>query len=318
MPTTDEAELQPLLVTTLGRTGSTWVTQLLGGHPSILTYPPFKHEVRVLSYWVDVLLALAEPASYLQSVQAFASLPDWWLGRERIYDEETSDDDLLRWLGREHVEHLTQFCKGRVSDFYARLAATHPNKQPRYFAEKTLPGLGNHLTAVTGLYSGQRELFLVRDFRDMLCSILAYNEKQRYEYFNRNLAASDEEYVRTYLSSDVRLLLEGWRSRSDHAHLIRYEDLVLSPYETLDGVLRYLDLESSDAVISRMLNPELIDVEVRNAAEHRTTSNAARSVERWRDDLPADLVAVCNEVFAEAFEEFGYVGMRTAGEQACM
>ena len=142
MPTTDETELQPLLITTLGRTGSTWVTQLLGGHPAILTYPPFKHEVRVLSYWVDVLLALAEPASYLQSVQAFASLPDWWLGRERIYDEETSDDVLRRMARPGAHRALTRFCKGRISDFYARLATTNPGKEPRYFAEKTLPGLG--------------------------------------------------------------------------------------------------------------------------------------------------------------------------------
>ena len=172
------------------------------------------------------------------------------------------------------------------------------------------------LTAVSGLYSGQRELFLVRDFRDMFCSIAAYNEQRSHQYFNRNLASSDEDYVRHYLASDVRQLLDGWRSRSDYAHLVRYEDLVLNPHETLDGVLRYLGLESGDQIIWRMLNPELVDEEEQYMAEHRTTSMAARSVGRWRDELPIELVAVCDEVFGEAFEEFGYVGMRTADAQA--
>jgi hypothetical protein len=307
MPAADGDDLQPLMITTLGRTGSTWITGILGSHPSILTYPPFQHEVRVASYWVDVLLALSEPASYLQSVQAFASRADWWLGRERIYDEATSDRELLRWLGRDHVEQLVRFCKGRIEEFYVRVAAAQPGKAPEYFAEKTLPGAGKHVTALRGLYRGTREVFLVRDFRDVFCSIVAFNRKRGYDFFNRNLASSDEDYVRNYLGPDVQRLLEAWRRRSEEAHLLRYEDLVVSPYETLNELLEYLNLERSRAIVDRMLPPQSLGVREPSNAEHRTTASAAESVGRWREDLSSEMVAVCNEAFAEALEAFDYL-----------
>src|SRR5947209_3266574 len=39
----------PLLVITLGRTGSTWLMRLLGLHPEIVAYRPFEYEPRVIS-----------------------------------------------------------------------------------------------------------------------------------------------------------------------------------------------------------------------------------------------------------------------------
>lgn len=317
VPLVDASELQPLMITTLGRTGSTWVTQLLGRHPSILTYPPFKHEVRVSSYWLEVLLALSEPASYLQSVQAMVSHNDWWLGRGRVYDEATADAELLRWLDRDHVEHLVEFCKGRVRDFYARVAESQPNKQPRYFAEKALPSPANRFIALRGLYTDAREVFLVRDFRDVLCSIIAFNKKRRYHFFNRNLASSDEDYVRNHLGPDVQYLVDGWRIRSKDAHLLRYEDLVLRPVETVDRLLRYLGLDSDERIITEMLAPEPGEAEAQSRVDHQTAASPAESVGRWWKDLSPEMADVCNEVFAEALEEFGYSGSaKTAAERA--
>ena len=56
-----EPELRPLIVTTLGRTGSTWLIHLLGTHPGVTAYRPFSFEPRAATYWTDILASLSEP-----------------------------------------------------------------------------------------------------------------------------------------------------------------------------------------------------------------------------------------------------------------
>ena len=221
-------------MSTLGRSGSTWATKLLSSHPAIVAYPPFRSEAKVSSYWAEVFLALSEPSSYRQSVDALISTDDWWLGNGYVFGNGL-DDQLLAWLGHDHVEELMSFCKGRIEAFYEGLAAQENGTPPRYFAEKRLPHV--HATlALLDMFPGTRELFLVRDLRDMVCSIFAYNEKRGFPYFNRDRASSDEDYVRTYLAPGVDALLADWRQRAESARLLRYEDLVLHPEQTLEEV----------------------------------------------------------------------------------
>ena len=99
-------------------------------------------------------------------------------------------------------------------------------------------------------------------------------------------------------------LAKAWRERSDSAHLVRYEDLVLNGHETLRSVLGYLDLDAGQDQIERMLaagsengDRQLI---------HRTTAKTADSVGRWRKDLSPELTEACESAFGEALETFGY------------
>jgi hypothetical protein len=58
-----EHTLDPLIVTTLGRTGSSWLIHLLAQHPDVVAYRPFSFEPRAATYWMEALMALAEPAA---------------------------------------------------------------------------------------------------------------------------------------------------------------------------------------------------------------------------------------------------------------
>src|SRR5687767_6062817 len=58
------ASLQPLVLTTLGRTGSTAVVRMLAAHPEVVAYRPFEYEPRVATYWMGVFRSLADPVAY--------------------------------------------------------------------------------------------------------------------------------------------------------------------------------------------------------------------------------------------------------------
>ena len=55
------SHFQPIAVTTLARTGSTWLLALLSQHPEIIAFRPLEAEPKVFHYWTDILGDLSEP-----------------------------------------------------------------------------------------------------------------------------------------------------------------------------------------------------------------------------------------------------------------
>ena len=300
-----EPELRPLIVTTLGRTGSTWLIHLLAGHPGVVAYRPFSFEPRAVTYWIDVLTSLSEPASYTQQVEGEVHYPrPWWLGSgTRMTSEVLPDEELARWLGSDHVADLAAFAQQRIDAVYLRVAALDDG-QPEFFAEKCLPE-SNVPQLVQELYPEGQEVFLVRDFRDMLCSIRSFNAKRGSQAFGLDGPGGEESYVTDVLAPSVQNLLHEWRDRAGRAQLVRYEDLILNPGPTLRGVLRQAGLESTGARVQDML--ARAGEAMPGMAEHMTTSGGPQaSIGRWRRDLEPRLQAVCDEAFAEPLAEFGY------------
>jgi hypothetical protein len=153
----------------------------------------------------------------------------------------------------------------------------------------------------------------VRDFRDMLCSIRAFNAKRGTLGFNRDQVASEEEYI-ARLGREAQQLLGNWKARADRALLVRYEDLILQPEETLEEMLRYVGVDSSGAMVDDILGRALVDTPEMRA--HRTSGGPKASIGRWRSDLDAESKAMCERVFGEALREFGYDRESSASSEA--
>ena len=152
------------------------------------------------------------------------------------------------------------------------------------------------------LYPRLREVVLVRDFRDMVASMFAYNAKRGREGFRRDSAETDAEYVVDQIKSSVHALATAWESRSERAHLIRYEDLVLDPEPTVAALLRYLELDDSPA-------GEMVATLFARGPEtewHRTTADPAASIGRWRRDLTPEARQACEQALASELQIFGY------------
>ena len=296
--------IRPLLVTTLGRTGSTWLLHLLGQHPAIIAFGTFRYEPRVAGCWAAIFRRLAAPQSYRFQLRPDLADRYWWLGESNDSAlPPITETTVEEWLGRDHVEDLATFCRSRVEGLYRQVSLSEQRASPSFFAEKTWPD-ATLVPTIYELFGGAKELLLVRDFRDMVCSIAAFNTKRGAVSFGRQSASSDEEHVRNLRTGAMRML-EDWHSRSDRAHVVRYEDLIESPETTVKAILSYLDLESSDSVIRGML-----EAASRQAADvqrsHQTSADTASSIGRWKHDLPPELAEVCRDAFGDALNAFGY------------
>ncbi len=297
-----EPAIDPLMVTTLGRTGSTILMKVLATHPEIVAYRPFEHEPRVVSYWLGVLNALTDPVSYRRQINPTGSIDgSWWLGNQPPLPRRLRDPRLTHWLDVDAVGEVATFCQSRIEAVYREAAAAAGIDSPRYFAEKVRP---DRVPGLTGeLYPGAREIILVRDFRDMVASMFAYNAKRGREGFRRDLFEDDATYVLEQVKGSVAAVAAAWGARRESAHLIRYEDLVLDPQNTIEALLRYLGLElggHAEAMTAALFarDPE--------TEGHRTTPDPRASIGRWKDDLSAGARRTCEAALASELETFGY------------
>ena len=303
MLTGDGTALRPIVVTTLGRTGSTLATAVIGSHPRVVAFRPYTYEPRIATYWSDVLTALSEPRSYMQGVAGDVYGWDWWTGAARVAppEEMMYDPQIERFLGSANIEALAAFCRGRIAAFYEEVSRVR-NRRPDYFVEKTSPG-SVAPSMLRQFYPGTRELFLARDPRDVAASTLAYNAKRGYASFGRETVDSDEDYIRGPLRKDMQTLLGAWRERAEDSYLLRYEDLIKWPHATLAGLFSYLSIESDDATIA-----ETLDRAHRPLAQeqHQTSDSPAQSMGRWKTDLPEHLQRACDEALGDILVQFGY------------
>lgn len=299
-----EPALQPLMLTSLGRAGTTWTMRVLSEHPEIAVHRSYPYELRAARYWMHMLKVLSEPQDPYQSAEAnsFQSNKSW-VGHNPFYPESMSATaGLAEWFGRTHVEELAAFCQRSAEECYQRIAASQGQSGVAYFAEKHRPDYVPWL--VWELYPRAKEIFLVRDFRDVFSSMLAFNAKHGRTILGDPLVQSDEEFARRLRDRAVHRLSESWSKRQDRAHLVRYEDLIRQPVETLRGVLTYLELDHDDAIIEGVIaraaasNPEM--------QRHGTSSDVEASIGRWRQSLDPSLQEACREIFGDVLEKFGY------------
>jgi hypothetical protein len=300
--------LQPLILNSLGRTGTTMLMRLLSAHQQIVAQKVYPYEVRASNYWMHFLKVLSAPYSGpQQNRQNFLNQ------QSRIVSNLTNDPiyttkhQVKKWVDVRYVENMAAFCQQSVEEYYLSVAESQEETDSMYFVEKYSP---NHIPSVIWeLYPKAREIILVRDFRDMLSSINAFNAKMGELWFGRKRVLTDEEYVERLGHRDIRSLHRAWIARRGKVHLVRYEDIILKPMETVRSMLQYLSLEHSDDTITKMLSAvtAIDDKEERERTEaHKTSKSPEDSIGRWKKDLSPSVQSLCKKEFGHILEDFGY------------
>ena len=306
----DESEpMQPIMVTSLGRSGSSLVMDILSRHPEIVAYPVWDAEAKVSTYWAELLSVMTDPRSYLQPFASVMRQGRWWMGDGRQYDEPLADGTLEEWLGTEQVREAARFCRERITAFYTRLAEEDGRQGAVYFAEKCGLRRPAYAELLREIYPQTREILLVRDFRDMYCSMVAYSERAGSDLFGRDSARSEEENIRMNLATQANLIAANWEARSDWAHLLRYEDLIRQPEESIQLLLSYLGFEGTDEIPAMLAALPYGDFATDHA--HGTSTSALSSIGRWRNELDPGLAAACESALGDALAAFGYSTDRT-------
>ncbi|NER01848.1 MAG: sulfotransferase [Okeania sp. SIO3C4] len=313
-----QPQLQPLILTCLGRSGTTWLMGLLREHPNILVAGGYPYEVLAAQYWIHLLKVISEPANTLEStpqLHPFAKNFNF-IGHHPFYNTY-GDSNLSSWFGKIYPKQLASFCQQSIDGFYQqtanigekKLLTTEKINNPLqseiiYFAEKYHANFPHILQILLELYPQASEIFLVRDFRDVICSKKAREIKMK-KLRRVNQLKPEKEWICEFEQSAIQPLLQRWRQRSGDVHLVRYEDLIMSPNETLSNLLKYLGLDNSSTIVNTILQTASADTS--RLKQHLTSSSPQASIGRWQNELTPTLQNLCNQVFAKALQEFGYL-----------
>ena len=297
-----EPRFRALLVTSLGRTGTTLLMNALSAHPAVVAYPIHPYEIFPARYWLHLLRVLAEPADHANSSHPSHFAQDLQRIGHHPFNQSpiTDHPELGELFGRSYVERLAGFSLESIDGFYEALSRVEGKPEAQFYAEKFQP---DHLPRIAReLDPRTKELILVRDFRDLICSVFAFNEKRGTVDFGREQFSRDEDYVR-YIGLHARRLVGAWRSRRETARLVRYEELATRPQETLAQLFAYIGVDGG---------PETVQALVRAAFDnphfdgHRTSGTVEESIGRWRRELPRRLRRVVEEELNPALAELGY------------
>ena len=294
IPTDFVPTLQPLLLFGMGRSGTTWAMRLLSRHPEIVTYDAYPYETRVAQYWMKALRVLTEPAAQRShSPDALTVGPPPFA---------VPDDEMLASTsGASTVSTLAGSCLRITDSFYNSLAGAQQRKGAKYFIEKFVPSDRTY-SIFADLFLRTKPLYLVRDPRDVISSVLAFNARRGTVEFGRDQVQSDEDYV-NYIARQTSTILRTWQE-TPNAKLVRYEDLVLQPMETLGSILGWLDVDSTAGTIEAMLGEALEDDGL--LERHRTSVSQAASIGRWQQDLTPAVQARCRSSLGDVLGMLGY------------
>ena len=282
--------LSPILLTSPGRSGSTWLMGLLARAPAIVVTEILPYEMRLMAYYAHAHAILTAPGDRARSTHPDRIAADrFHIGCNPFniapYPDAFRDADAFSaYIDVFLPDALADSFRQAIVEFYARLAADQGKRDVRLFAEKN-----NHIHRPTRrfvrrMFDPVREIVLVRDPRDVLASHLAF------------FGADADRAFATVAEACRDFLAVRHEDRTD-VLLLRYEDLVTHRSASLSAISRFLGVE--------------IDMSEGNGEEslflqHATSASPEASIGRWRTTLSLVLQERCREVWREFLEAFGY------------
>jgi hypothetical protein len=296
-----KSQLNPLMITSLGRSGSTWLMRLLMQHPAIVAHNSYPYEAYFAKYWLHNLFKLlSDPINYLNQIQAdklFQLNNDW------THSHIHNDEQIKSWFNHNYVRQAANFCTQAMDSIYLDIATAQgeKNRQLRYFMEKFGPSHSNVL--LNELMPNSREIILVRDFRDILCSSLQFNDKIKTQDFGLEAGTEEEQLIAT-TKFRANSLLTYWQNCDSEVYVVNYEDLILNPQHSLTQICVYLGIKANKSIITKILHNAQNNKEFQ---QHTTSKNAADSIGRWQRELSPFMQTKLQQALQEELQAFGYL-----------
>lgn len=252
----------PLFILGVPRSGTTMLARLLNTHPRIIqTYETaafllFDHIIKNTRHGVKAGI---------------------YYGKE--YQEIWSDQ-------------LSGTAKGTIESFYEKICQSEDRHDVRYWGDKH-PHHNACLRFIERLYPKALYVYIVRDPRDTICSIIEMNDCSMGDAFKiwNKISGDYEKFSGSIDCSRI--------------HTLRYEDIVQDYMEKIDGIMNWLNLEIDDNF--RCLIKKKQGVDFHNPDDASQFDFRERSVARWKQNLTPEENDRLMDSASDYMEKYHYV-----------
>lgn len=280
--------LVPLMVRTFGRTGSTLLMQILGSNKHVCFERNYPFEHRYLTYVYNMARVVGLPAKV----------------------DEPWDNDVLfrgkqRMMGCLPYGKIASLDRGRLSQraFLAlwqefsiemRETAGIGSGETAYYAEKVPPYVAETVNEALPA----KNLFLLRDPRDEMVSIMSFNQKRGFHSFGWLDDDTDVSYAHKMCRNRQQFMQMMINFEGNHRRMyVRYEDLIRQGAHEVERLSEWIGLP---------LSLKTIEKEKKILAVHMTSKDPSGSVERWRGELSPEVLDIFKSNLGDELNELGY------------
>ncbi len=280
--------LTPIMVRTFGRTGSTLLMQLLGTSDQILFEREYPFEHRYLTYAFNLARMVKEPPKTGESWNndvlfqcrsaRIGGLP---YGVTNLVDK----DRLFGYVFNALWEQFSTSMREEMATEYGR----------EYFYAEKVP---SEVADASNELLKARNIFLLRDPRDEMVSIMSFNEKRGFHSFGWTEDDTDVSYAKKMCNNRRFFMQHMYKAADSHRRInIRYEDLINHGQAEVERLAAWAGVKLSfeDAMSNK---------EIRK--RHMTSKDSASSVERWKRELSKEVQDIFTKELGQELSDLGY------------
>jgi hypothetical protein len=212
--------MKPILIMSSERSGSNLVRRMLGAHPDVAAPPP-PHLWRVLQPLLPYYGPLGEERGWrllLDDALAMTKVPASHLK----WKYELDVAEVTPWIRRRNLSGLL----GALHDAYAA------REKKQFWACKE-NNLFDHAFRILDVYGEAKVIYLVRDGRDVACSIKKVPTHDQHAYF----------IAKEWREEQLKCI-SVWQDTQDggRGRLLRYEELIADPEREVRALCEFLGL----------------------------------------------------------------------------
>jgi hypothetical protein len=263
---------QFLLVVGSPRSGTTWLTRMLGLHPDVASVP---HELTVLSRYLG---------TWVEGYEAEAEKHEqgrWHLGLPMIMDRKEFHDLLVELLHRIYARVLER-----------NPTATHIlDKHPRYT---------HYMPIIDGLLPQCRYVHIIRDGREVAVSMISANKRIGFGAGSIRGAAKD------WYMGVTRAMEHGQRIGPGRYLEVRYEKLMQDPEPEFARILEFAGLETTADRVKEITSA--FNVEEMQVSSGDRSLNAIRHIPGgiWKNKLSLTERYLFEKYVGDLLRQLGY------------
>lgn len=280
--TRDGKNMRPILIRMLdGRVGSTLAMQVLGTNPSVAFDRTYPFENSYLTYLNRLIGNIAVPC---QDDGEMIRL---------LYGGDNLVGPLPFPSGGLDVAMVSRDSLRSVWEAFSNAMSIATGGERPFYAEK----YWGDVTPVIAAGLNPVVINLVRDPRDVIASIRAFNAKTGRQSFGRSVVKTDREHLR-HVVVGMLLRLREFEEPLPVAHLtVRYEDLVS------ESMVQVKRMEEATGL---RFDIDMVTAAASSMEHHMTSSSPDSSVGRWRRDLAAAEVQLIERRLGAQMRVLGY------------
>lgn len=299
---------QPIFILGAHKSGTSLLRSLLDAHPDLFVVPFETHCLQLANYWVDYRLRRAYPPvrSIAETKRAYSDL----VAQYNTNNDPTADANLVGKFDLGAFEHaLAQKVESIAELFEVYVRAIHvslhhaPLPETCRVVEKSTENAELALD-LKQLFPDAKFVHIVRNPYANVVAIRRHHSKtsKRINFKNRfpvlitNLPALKNSFYHLYRN---RRLLPA----ADYM-VVRYEDLLSTPEETMRAIAAFLQIGFSDS----LLQPTSLgqDWQGNSSRGLAFTGISAANLNLWREEITSLEIFFINKYLKFVVNDFGY------------